>query len=889
MKTWQQCCVCAVLIATLCSTASAQMLVPRTEADKGDLPPLEVKYQHVAVEISDQVARTSIEQVFINNTTRDLEATYFFPLSEQASIYDFAYYVKGERIAGEIREKQEARRTYDRIVARMKDPAILEQVGRNLFKAQIYPVSPDEPMEVELKYSEILPYDKGKIRYTYPLAMKGKATQLGDLTVSVDLKDQKNITKVYSETYDVDAAIKDEHHAVASFEEMKITPDRDFSLVYEVESEEFGVNFVAYRPDPSRPGYFMLIMCPQEKTTKEDIVRKDVIFVFDRSGSMKGEKIEQAKAAMKYCVESLSESDRFTVLTFASDTTSFRDALVPVTTDNKRAAADYIGDLQARGGTAINDALLGALAMFEDTGTQKTIIFCTDGRPTVGEQDVGTIIKNVRTANRKDVHVFCFGVGDDVDDYLLLKLAKGNRGTEQHVRGGESIEVKVGDFYDKVNTPLLVDLKLDFGKIPTETIHPRELPDVFKGTQLFVAGRYKEPGHTDILLTGDLNGEEQDYEQSVTFPERESGNGFVGRVWARKRVDYLVDLIRLEGENEEVKDEIIALSKEWTVQTPYTSFLAIPKQVKEEMRIAEERPAAPPQPVFARPESPRVTTSPVPTDRVTASGSYAIGLPAPRGDAGAPGPLGARGDKGDTGPRDGPPTEEEVRAIAGRLLVEFGPELADLRNQIDDLETDVDDLGERKPSLPARPADTVPLDHWSYDAVQKLIDEGVIVGYPKTQEFKGDRPMTRYELAMAVSRLMEWRGGEPVTRYQAAAWFARLAEDKGLKLDLAADCPFADISGGHAQRQNICALVAAGIIRAGATFDGDKPLLRRQFAEWAAELLRAVGVDTGERDALQIMRDEGILIGFADGAMHPDEPMKREDFLTAMSRLAGRR
>jgi len=863
-----------VLAVVLCSTVPAQMLVPRTAVDQTDLPPLQVKYQHVTVDVDDQVARTSIEQVFVNNTERDLKASYFFPLPERASIYDFAYYVKGERIAGEIREKGEARRTYDRIVAQMKDPAILEQVGRDLFKAEIYPVSPDEPMKVELRYSEILPYDKGRIRYTYPLAMKGRAVELGELSVALRIADQKRITKLHSETYALDVIRKSDREFAASFEETKVTPEQDLSLVYEVESEDFGVNFVAYRPDAAEPGYFMLIMCPQEKTDRADIVKKDVVFVFDRSGSMKGEKVSQAKAAMKYCVESLAEGDRFTVLTFAAETTSLEEKLVPVTDESKRAAGEYIAGLEARGGTAIDDALTAALKAFDDSPAQKTIIFCTDGRPTVGPRDAATIVGHVEEGNTQGVRVFCFGVGDDVDDYLLLKLATDNRGAEQHVKTGESIEVKVGEFYDKVNTPLLVDLALDFGGVSTELVHPRELPDVFKGSQLLVAGRYKKPGATNILLTGDLNGKVQSYERAVTFPEEETENAFVGRVWARQRINQLVDLMRLEGETAEVKDEIIALSKEWTVQTPYTSFLAIPKEVKDEMRIAE-RPAAP----VPSPDQPAVT----------ASGSARYVRPA--------GSIGAKGDTGATGPR-GPsgrgPSDSELRAVAGKLLTEFSGELADMQGPIDDLAEDVDAtdarvarLRARGPSGPSNPAETVPFDHWSYDALQKLVDDGVILGYPKAHEFKGDRPMTRYEMAMAVSRLMEWRGqldqhgGEPISRYEAADALANLARRVGIRLDPTAACPYADVPRDHAQYGDIAALVAADILEPGVNFDGDEPLLREHFAAWAAGLLRVLGLDTAGRDAMQVMVDAGILVGYEGGGMQPETPMKRADFTTA--------
>ncbi|MEN6343860.1 MAG: VIT domain-containing protein [Armatimonadia bacterium] len=924
MRLYPTLAVAVLTLLVLSLSAQAQLLVPRTEVGKPDQPPLQVKYQHVRVEIDNQVAVTSIEQVFVNSTKQNLEATYFFPLSEQASIFDFAYYVKGERIAGEIREKQEARRTYDMIVSRMKDPAILEQVGRNLFRAQIFPVSPDEPMKVELRYAEILPYDKGRVRYTYPLAMKGKTSELGDLTISVDLKDQKNITRLYSETYDVDIVKKGTHSANASFETTKLTPTKDFNLVYEVESEEFAVNFVAYRPDNAKPGYFMLMMCPQEKTREGDIVKKDVIFVFDRSGSMKGEKMDQAKAAMKYCVENLSPQDRFNIVTFSSDTTSFKDQLAAASKDGKRDALAYIDGLEARGGTAINDSLVSALKMFEGSTAQKTIVFCTDGLPTVGETEVGKIIQSIKDANKRDAHLFCFGVGDDVDDYLLLKLATDNRGAEQHVKTDENIEAKVSEFYDKVSTPLLTDLKLNFGEVSTEMVHPRDLPDVFKGSQLVVAGRYREPGVADLKLTGDLNGVEKVYRYKANFPQKASDTAFVGRVWARKRVDYLVDLMRLQGENSEVKDEIIALSKEWTIQTPYTSFLAVPKEVKEEMRVATTpAPTATPESLSAlsatgmpgaggpgmaggmasaagtggMPGMPGAPTlgreaartpyagggrvslgTPVETGGYGTDGSM-MGVPGPAGPAGPAGPVGAKGDLGTAVtamPAPAMPSAapaDEARALITRLNSEFATEMS---------------LAEGgAPAAAGKPAETLPFDHWAYDAARKLTADGMIVGYPDGA-FRGDRAMTRYEFGQALARLQAMNAAPTISRYDAAISLAGAAETLGIKLNRDAACPFGDVPADHPARKAIAGLCAAGLLPTTGNFDGTKPLLRRDFAQWAAQLLAATGLDLRGRSALQVMEDEKILVGTAAGALQPDEPMKPADFNLALSRILRR-
>jgi Ca-activated chloride channel family protein len=339
---------------------AAQMLVPRVEQGAEDRPPLEIKSQHVSVTIDNQVATTSVEQVFVNNTDIDLEAVYFVPLPEAASVSEFAYWVKGKRIVGEVREKQEARQIYESIVARKRDPGLLEKVGRNLFRASIYPVSPKEPMKVELEYQQVLPYDSGLVTYTYPLTVNGQQETIRDLTILATLKDQKPIATIDSPTHKLSITQEDDHNARLSYEAARIKPDKDFTVHYNVSSKEFGVTFLTHRK-PNENGYFMLMVAPQEETTQADIVKKDIVFVFDKSGSMSGEKIEQARRALKFCLEHLESHDRFNLVTFCDSLSTFKKELVDADKGNIREAVGYVDGLEAAGGTDINSALTTAL------------------------------------------------------------------------------------------------------------------------------------------------------------------------------------------------------------------------------------------------------------------------------------------------------------------------------------------------------------------------------------------------------------------------------------------------------------------------------------------------------------------------------------------------
>ncbi len=583
------------------------MLVPRVETSAEDLPPLQIESQQVNISIDNQVATTSIHQTFINNTDQDIEAVYFIPLPETASVSEFAYWLGEERVIGEIKEKQEARATYEKLTGQKRDPALLEKVGRNLFQARIFPVKTDEPMRVELQYQQVLPYDSGAITYTYPLTMSGQQTTIGKLSISFEVRDQKPVVEIASPSHPLKFERPDEHTGRASYAAADISPHNDLTAIYNVRSSEFGVSFLAHRPE-GEDGYFMLMVAPQEETTEQDIVKKDVVFVFDKSGSMSGEKIVQARRALEFCIRQLGQDDRFSVVTFCDVITVFSNKLVPADQRHIMPALKYVESIEANGMTDINAALLTALKMLAKSDRQRTIIFLTDGLPTAGVTETKSIIDNVAAANTSNTRIFTFGVGDDVDDYLLLKIATGSRGAEEHVRTNESLYDKVAAFYAKISKPVLVNLKIDFGAIKTARVYPAILPDIFKGSQLIITGRYQNSGPQTIALSGEVNAQQRTFNYDADFPAQSDDSPFVARVWAKSRVDYLLDQIVLHGENEELKNEIIALSKQYMFVTPYTSMLAVPADTRAAMNQARYATGGDPWvKVTAPPDTVRVT------------------------------------------------------------------------------------------------------------------------------------------------------------------------------------------------------------------------------------------------------------------------------------------
>lgn len=553
-----------------------------------DVSPLAIKYHRVDVAIEGQVAQTKVDQAFINHTSRQLEATYVFPLPKEASVSDFAMFMNGKRVSGELIERNKARRIYQDIVRRMRDPGLLEYLGGNLFKASVFPIPPRGVQKVELSYSQVVSMDGGICQYTYPLKTGEKASRVqDDFTVRVKLKSTVPLKSIYSPSHEIDITRKGNHEASVGLEASGVSLDKDFVLYYTASEKDFGLSLLTHRKKGD-DGYFMLLISPKAELSDAEIAQKDMCFVIDTSGSMSGEKIDQARQALKYCVNSLRAGDKFNIVRFSTDVENFSEGLQAASKQNLKKAIDFIDQLAARGGTDINSALRAALAMKTDAARPYLVVFLTDGKPTIGEVSEDAIVKNVADRDARVPRVFTFGVGYDVNTHLLDKVAARSRGASEYVKPAEDIEVKVSRFYDKASRPVLADLALDVGQAGLYDVYPKQLPDLFSGMQLLVLGRYKKDGHVAIKLSGQLNEQKKELVYEGDFPADAADNRFIPQLWATRKIGYLLEEIRLHGQQKELVDEVIALSKEHGVMTPYTSYLV----VEDERRLSLNRETA---------------------------------------------------------------------------------------------------------------------------------------------------------------------------------------------------------------------------------------------------------------------------------------------------------
>ncbi|MBK8173445.1 MAG: VWA domain-containing protein [Sandaracinaceae bacterium] len=603
----------------------------------GQLEPLAIQSHRVTVSVRERVAESRVEQVFLNTTNQRLEATYIFPLPEGATVSGFAMWVNGRRTEGELLDSNQARSVYEGIVARMRDPGLVEYVGCNLFRARVFPIEPHAQQRIEISFTQALSYESGVVHYTYPLHTSGiSARTLRDMTVNVDIVSRTPIRAVYSPSHRISVSRPTDRHSVVGFEASQAILSDDFELYYSVDDRDVGLSLLTHR-DAGEDGYFLAMVAPRSQVTEQQIAAKEVIFVFDTSGSMYGEKIERARAALDYMLARLRPNDLFQVVRFSTDVESLFDQgqSAPASPANIARAREFARRFDAAGGTAIEPALMSAVHTRAQNDMPRMVVFLTDGMPTVGNTDPETIVSNVARESGA-AQLFVFGVGDDVNTTFLDALAAQNHGVGDYFRDGNEMERRLSAFYDRVAYPLLTELSIAFPNMNAYDIYPRDLGNLYRGGQLLVMGRYRGEGMSHVALNGRIANEHQarTFAFNVNFAARESGNDFLPKVWATRKIGYLLDEIRMHGERAELREEVVALARRFGIVTPYTSYLVVPDQRVEPSPLQRQQGASNSAPPVER------RTRPAATERFRAFAPAAA--PSPSAGAGS-GYAAARG------------------------------------------------------------------------------------------------------------------------------------------------------------------------------------------------------------------------------------------------------
>ncbi|HKS38504.1 MAG TPA: VIT domain-containing protein, partial [Verrucomicrobiae bacterium] len=549
--------------------------------------PLELTFHQANVRIRDLVAVTSVEQEFYNPNERQIEGTFLFPVPKGAQIDKFSMEINGKQVEAELLSADKARQIYEDIVRKAKDPALLEYSDRSVFKVRIFPIEARGRKRVKLSWTQLLMSDSGLVSYAYPLnTEKFSAKPIPTVGLKIEIESKRPLKTIYSSSHNVEVRRHGDNKATIGYEAKDVKPDTDFQLFFGAEKDDLGVNLMTWKPD-GEDGYFLLLVSPGADVKDAKVAPKDVVFVFDTSGSMSGKKIDQARKALLFCVENLNDADRFEIVRFSTETETVFGSLAEASKENRARAENFIKDLKATGGTAIDDALRKALSLRpEDTKRPYLMIFLTDGLPTVGVTSEDQIVGNVKK-NSANTRIFCFGVGHDVNTHLLDKIAEETRAFSQYVLPEEDIEVKVSNFFAKIKDPVLVNPTLAFtGDIRVSKTYPSQLPDLFRGEQLIVAGRYRGQGDSAAVVEGMVNGVKRKLSYDVKFGSDSSEHDFIPRLWATRRVGYLLEQTRLHGENAELKDEITELARKYSIVTPYTAYLIVEDEARRGVPLA---------------------------------------------------------------------------------------------------------------------------------------------------------------------------------------------------------------------------------------------------------------------------------------------------------------
>jgi Ca-activated chloride channel family protein len=537
----------------------------------------EIREVSVNARVREQVAEVQVSQVFHNPGSTVVESEYLFPLPDEGAIQNFVLLVDGKEMPGRILPKDEARRIYEEVVRTKRDPALLEFMGRDLFRTSVFPIPPGADRTVTLRYTQLCRRERDVVTFLYPFAtQKFTAKPIQHLSLNLQIHSSLPIKSIFCPSHDATIQKDNEHEATVKLQMRDVVPVTDFRMVYTLADGAVGATLLSYRPSDSEDGYFLLLASPQVKASDAKPQPKTVIFVLDRSGSMAGKKIEQAKKSLQFVLDNLREDDLFNIVVYDDRVESYKPELQRYTKESRADASRFVENIQAGGSTNIDSALKSALAMLHDDARPSYVLFMTDGLPTAGEQRETAIADNCRGSNKNHARIFVFGVGFDVNARLLDRISGTNAGTSEYVRPDEDIESHVARFYAKLTSPALTGIQIELAHTDINRTYPRDIPDLFEGGQLVWVGRYRQPGQSVVRLTGKVGGERRTFE----FPTQLAGSDrgpsydFVERIWVTRRIGFIIDQIDLNGKNKELIDELVALSTKHGILTPYTSFLA---------------------------------------------------------------------------------------------------------------------------------------------------------------------------------------------------------------------------------------------------------------------------------------------------------------------------
>ncbi|MDO8666053.1 MAG: VIT domain-containing protein [Gemmatimonadales bacterium] len=551
---------------------------------------------NVRARIVGRVASIEVEEQFRNTGGGIAEGTYLYPMPGEAVFQNFSLWTGENEVRGEMMNAEQARGIYEEIVRRLRDPALLTLEGHGLIRARVFPIQPGETRRVVLRYTQLLPRSGDALRMRYAVGSRDLGSGRGLLNEPAGLRDnfRFRVTLPNADTYGTPYSPTHGITSRRSGDDLLVTLDSnatgDVELFIPIRRGLVGTSLVAHAPG-GEDGFFMLLVSPAQSDDGA-VLPRDLTLVVDVSGSMSGDKIEQARAALRQALGTLRPADRFRVISFSNRVTNFRDGFTPATPDNLAAARTFVDQLVADGGTNIAGALESALGATVAEERLPIVVFITDGIPSVGEQSPERIAQAAGGRIGR-ARIFTVGVGSDVNTYLLDRLANEGRGTAEYVAPDANVEVAMGGLMNKISHPALTNLRVDGAPVELTQTYPSRLPDVFFGEELVIFGRYRGRANGQITVIGQRNGRTERFTTDAAFPASETENAFIPRLWASRRIGEVTRQIRIEGSTPALVQEVRDLGLRFGILTEYTSYLV--QEPVTSIRDISTRPVMPNQ------------------------------------------------------------------------------------------------------------------------------------------------------------------------------------------------------------------------------------------------------------------------------------------------------
>jgi Ca-activated chloride channel family protein len=565
----------------------------------------------VRVQLADRVLRYQVTETFRNRGGMIGEADYIFPMPAGAAFEALELEIDGELVSGETMPADQARRIYEDIVRRNRDPALVEYMGRGMLRTRIFPIQPGEEKRVVVRFQSVAEREGSAVRVDY-LRGTGPRAQIvpipvprpvplpvpmprerpiddGARTTVPQREESGNLfTLVYTNRDEYGAPYSPTHELRVSDRgsRREVTALGDAAQVTILlplrHATSASITMLPYAPS-GEDGFALITIAPPAVAAR--VTPRDLTFVVDVSGSMRGQKMEQARAAGRQLLASLGPQDRFRIIDFSTDVRTFASGFTPATRRNIDEATRYIDDLRPDGSTNISGALEEALDAPADDARMPIVFFVTDGEPTVGERNPDRIAA-LASRMRGRARVFTFGVGTDVNATLVEQLAVDGRGTAQFVRPDESVERAVSLVASRITSPIVTDVRVRAEGVRLTKMHPTLPADIFAGQDLILFARVTGNGDGRIIVEGRTANGPVTWTERVRFPDRERRNSFVARLWAAQRTGWLSAERRRNGASPELDDELRELGTRYGIPTELSSYLVLePGMQTSQMRV----------------------------------------------------------------------------------------------------------------------------------------------------------------------------------------------------------------------------------------------------------------------------------------------------------------